>query len=118
MDDFIRKPYRTEEIFDCLKHQLHVSFIHEKAPAASVSEKTTIVLRPEALATLPQELRREFTGALVSLDADRISGIIGRVSELNQPLGDILGQYADKFDYTSILNALETAGGHSGKEST
>jgi signal transduction histidine kinase/CheY-like chemotaxis protein len=114
MDDFIHKPYRPGEIFACLERQLGVRFVHEEAPAASAAPMT--VLRPDALAALPHELRRELTDALVSLDAPRISGIIRGVSEHNPALGDALAQHAGQLDYTAILQALQAGGDNKGKE--
>jgi signal transduction histidine kinase/CheY-like chemotaxis protein len=109
MDDFIRKPYRTEEIFGCLARQLDVSFVYEESTAAAAGGEPILVLRPEALAALPQEMRRELTDALVSLDADRIGGIICRVSELDPSLGNSLAQNANRLNYTAILQALQAA---------
>jgi signal transduction histidine kinase/CheY-like chemotaxis protein len=108
MDDFIRKPYRSEEIFGCLTRQLGVRFVYEESMAASTAP--TAALRPEALATLPQELRRELTDALVSLDVTRIGEIIRRVSELDPALGDTLAQHAGQLGYTAILRALQAGG--------
>jgi signal transduction histidine kinase/CheY-like chemotaxis protein len=105
MDDFIRKPYRAEEIFGCLARQLDVRFVHEESTAASTAPAAA--LRPESLATLPQELRRELTDALVSLDTARIGGIIRRVSELDKTLGDTLARHAGQLGYTTILQALQ-----------
>jgi signal transduction histidine kinase/DNA-binding NarL/FixJ family response regulator len=109
MDDFIRKPYRAEEIFGCLTRQLGVRFVYEESTVAATAPATA--LRPEALATLPQELRRELTDALVSLDVTRIGEIIRRVSELDPALGDALAQHAGQLGYTAILRALQAGGG-------
>jgi signal transduction histidine kinase/DNA-binding NarL/FixJ family response regulator len=109
MDDFIRKPYRSEEIFDCLVRQLDVRFVYEESAAVSTAQ--TAALRPESLATLPRELRRELTDALVSLDTARIGGIIRRVSELDPALGDTLAKHAGQLGYTTILQALQAGGG-------
>jgi signal transduction histidine kinase/DNA-binding NarL/FixJ family response regulator len=106
MDDLIRKPYRSEEVFDCLVHQLGVRFVREEAPATSPMTPTT-PLRPEALATLPSELRSELTDALVSLDIARITKIVHRVSELDPALGDTLAQHTKRLSYTDILKALK-----------
>jgi CheY-like chemotaxis protein len=105
MDDFIRKPYRAEEIFGCLARQLGVRFLYEESTVAATAP--AVALRPEALATLPQELRGELTDALVNLDVARIGEIIRRVSELDTALGDTLAQHAGQLGYTTILQALQ-----------
>jgi signal transduction histidine kinase/DNA-binding NarL/FixJ family response regulator len=114
MDDFIRKPYRTEEIFGCLARQLEVRFVYEESTVAATAP--TVALRPEALVALPQELRRDLTDALVSLDVARIGETIRRVSELDTALGDTLAQHAGQLGYTAILQALQAVRGNLTKE--
>jgi signal transduction histidine kinase/DNA-binding NarL/FixJ family response regulator len=106
MDDLIRKPYRSEEVFDCLVHQLGVIFVREEAPTTAAMTPTT-PLRPEALTTLSPELRQELTAALVSLDVARITKIIQRISEADPALGDTLAQHTNRLSYTDILKALK-----------
>jgi signal transduction histidine kinase/DNA-binding NarL/FixJ family response regulator len=106
MDDLIRKPYRSEEIFDCLVRQLGVRFVYEASSVAIAIEPTT-PLRPEALTTLSPELRQELTAALVSLDVARITKIIHRVSEADPALGENLSVHANRLSYTDILKALK-----------
>jgi signal transduction histidine kinase/CheY-like chemotaxis protein len=38
MDDFVRKPYHPDKIFDCMAHQLGVRYRHIQAPAANESQ--------------------------------------------------------------------------------
>jgi len=106
IDDLIRKPYRSEEVFDCLVHQLGVLFVREEAPTTATMAPT-MPLRPEALTTLSPELRQELTATLVSLDVARITRIIQRVSEADPALGDTLAQHAGQLGYTTILQALQ-----------
>jgi signal transduction histidine kinase/DNA-binding NarL/FixJ family response regulator len=108
MDDFISKPYRPEEIFACLTRHLGVRFLDGEVPASPASEPAKS-LPPEVLATLPQELRKELTDVLISLDTARIAEIIRRVSELQPLLGRTLAYHADQFSYTAILHALQAS---------
>jgi len=111
----IRKPYRSEEVFNCLVRQLGVRFVREEAPTVAAMAPT-MPLRPEALMTLPPELRQELTVALVSLDVARITRIIQRISEADPALGDTLAQYTNRLSYTDILQALKVAKGNLPKE--
>jgi signal transduction histidine kinase/ligand-binding sensor domain-containing protein/ActR/RegA family two-component response regulator len=109
LDDFLRKPYRRKEIFDCMARQLGVVYLYREAPR---TRAIAAGLRPEALAMLPVELRKELERALVRLDAGPISEIIGRVSEQDANLGEVLARFAKRFAYTEILTALERSNGH------
>jgi CheY-like chemotaxis protein len=86
LDDFVRKPYRREEIFDCMARHLGVRYLHEKA-RRGVPTHPIAPLRREALAKLPQQLRKELADALVRLDPSPIVEIIDRVSKQDAQLG-------------------------------
>ena len=107
MDDFIRKPYKPAEIYDCVARNLGVKYAYEEAEPV-VEEAPTPPLRPETLATLPQEVRDELVDALVRLDVRRIEELIRRISERDAALGGTLSHYAERFSYTPILQALRS----------
>jgi len=109
VDDFIRKPFRAEEIFESIAQQLGVSFVYEESPGAAVDGPAEQI-RPASLAALPSELRRELTDALLNLDTDLMAEALARVAYLDPKLGDALRHHADNLGYTSILRALEAAG--------
>lgn len=106
MDDFISKPYRAEEIFDCLVRHLGVDFIYKDSPEDLISSPT-LPLNHEDLAALPAACRKELNEALLSLDSDQLDASIRRISELNPALGELLMAYARQLRYTTILQALQ-----------
>ena len=110
MDDYVRKPYRPSEIFECMARQLGVRYQRKAVPAAG---EAVAELRPEDLASLPQELRTGLREALLALDGDRISAAIGRVSRENAPLGSALALCASRYAYTAMLNAINLDMGRS-----
>jgi CheY-like chemotaxis protein len=104
LDDFLRKPHRPEEIFECMARHLGVRYLYSQAAPASSPGPP---LNPEALAALPEDIREKLADALVRLKTRRIAQIIGRISEFDGSLGRALSRYADKFAYAEILSALE-----------
>ncbi len=104
MDDFVRKPYRVHEIYECLSTHLGLKFIYENG--ASI-EQTIKQLTPEMLTTLPEILRHELTEAVKSLEDERITQVIKQIADYDQQLYKILLQLADNFDYPAILKALD-----------
>jgi CheY-like chemotaxis protein len=107
LDDFTRKPYTFEEIFDCLARHLDVRYVRaEGTPGSSVEAGR--VMRPEALSGLPDELRQELADTVITLNRERILEVIGRVSQMDAELGATLAAFADRFAFTAILNALES----------
>lgn len=106
MDDFVRKPYRLDEIYDCLARQLSVEYLYSTNPAEE--ELRSAELTPAMLSELPFSMREQLKDALVNLDSERIANLIQQISERNDTLGRTLTHLADYFDYPKILAALDT----------
>ncbi len=105
MDDIVRKPYQAHQIFECMERHMRVIW----RDAWKSSERRPAGLRPEALAALPESLRAELTDAVVTLDANQISGVIERISRVDAALGAALGYYADRFSLTTVWEALKAS---------
>jgi len=109
MDDYVRKPYRRAEIFECLARHLGVRYQVTEGAAKSDSELVG-ALRAEDLSALPEELRRELRDALIMLNPAPISRAIERISQENRTLGLILARCANGYAYTEIFDAIMTEG--------
>jgi PAS domain S-box-containing protein len=103
-DDFVRKPYRAEEIYECLSKHLGVQYEYQTEPDAQVTET---ILTPEMMSAIPEALRQELQDAIEKLDSERIIDTLDKVSPIEAELAAILNQFAKNFDYMSILNALD-----------
>jgi CheY-like chemotaxis protein len=106
MDDFVRKPYRANEIYDCLSRQLDLKYIYANATPIAETEAT---LTPDMLTALPVELRQQLYNAIESLDSEQIEAVIAQVASLNPTLSEQLQRLANNYDYPTILMALEQA---------
>jgi PAS domain S-box-containing protein len=107
-DDFVRKPFREQEIFDALARHLLLKFIYEKAPRPeSTPEAPGLALRPEQLEGLPAELLRELRQAVIELDTARTHTIIGQITEQDASLGLALNTLATQLGYRRLLKLLE-----------
>jgi CheY-like chemotaxis protein len=107
MDDYVRKPYRAEEIYHCLTKQLGVKFLYKSAPDG---QKLDMNLTPEMLAGLPEKMLDELRQALESLDAERIETAIQRIATQNQTLQQKLSYLVANYNYPAILRALQEIG--------
>lgn len=101
MDDFICKPYRSKEIYQCLTQQLGVQFEHKSTP-----KQPACALTSEMLSVLPEELRHELKGALESLECLRIASAIQQTGHYDEALQKALTQIAETYDYSAIINLL------------
>ncbi|WP_207389232.1 ATP-binding protein [Marinobacter halodurans] len=104
MDDYIRKPYKALEIYDCLSKHLGVEYIYEAPPEPKTQRPK---LTPEMVEGLPDPLREELIEALESLEIDRIDSAIKRVSAHDQQLQTTLNHLARNFDYLTLMKALQ-----------
>ncbi len=107
MDDFVNKPYRFEELYNCLARQLGVrySYADEASPP-----RNRVVLTPMLMGLVEPILRERLRSALESLNSQQISDAIRYIAdsavEAGAELGLALSHLADEFDYPAILNVL------------
>jgi PAS domain S-box-containing protein len=104
MDDVVGKPYRPEEIYQCLSKQLDIKFQYEdlEEPQDEVRVLTT-----EMLSVVPEELQVELYKALQSLEHGRINQAVRQVGEHDRVLEKTLARLVEHFDYPTILQVLE-----------
>jgi signal transduction histidine kinase/ligand-binding sensor domain-containing protein/DNA-binding response OmpR family regulator len=108
LDDFLRKPYRPREIFECMSRHLGVRYVYSPAVSAAAREPA-FRLRPEDLAAIPLELRQELEDAIVSLNRERIALVIQQISEQNAGIGESLARLSNSLAFTTIFQSLEAS---------
>jgi PAS domain S-box-containing protein len=104
MDDYVRKPYRTSEVYNCLSKHLGVKYIYQ---GADETQEQEVNLTPEMLTGLPKALCNELVNALESLEKERIEEAIRKVATHDKTLQKKLNQLVENFDYPAILRALQ-----------
>ncbi|GAB3361614.1 MULTISPECIES: ATP-binding protein [Giesbergeria] len=105
MDDFVRKPYRSSEIFDCMAKHLGVRYIYEGLPEAD--DSPAMALSAEMFANVPDAVCQQLQQALESLENERIDAALQAVTAQDATLGKVLRRLVGNFDYPAILNTLE-----------
>lgn len=108
MDDFVRKPYRFNEIYDCMAKHLDIKYRYATDTTEAENENLA-GLSVDRLAQLPDALRQDLKNVLVTLDTEDITASIRQISQVDEELGHALFHLADCFDYQSILDALDSA---------
>jgi CheY-like chemotaxis protein len=109
LDDCLQKPYRREEIFDCMARLLGIRYRYDECAPLARPEPMTVPA--PGLAALPESLRGELEDALISLDIERIARVVRRISDRDLALGELLARRADTFAFTPILHALAACKG-------
>jgi signal transduction histidine kinase/CheY-like chemotaxis protein len=108
MDDFVRKPYRPHEIFDCMERLLGVHFVHEHAAPVDADA----ALSSSSLAKLPRTLLCELENDLILGNTNQLAKLIVRIEQQDAALAKVLSRHVAAFNYLPILNALETLDTH------
>ena len=112
-NDFLRKPFREDELFVKIGAQLGVRYTYaDEATRAPASRPDVSVgeLTAEAVAALPPQLISELHAATIDADLDRLLELISVAESHDDKLGRGLRGLAQRFDYRSLLGLLQTGG--------
>jgi CheY-like chemotaxis protein len=109
-DDYLRKPYREEEIFNLLVKHLDVRLTYEgvdKPPAPKTRQEA---VRASDLAELPDELIAELKQATTTADMNQMLEVIDKISLYNADLAGLLRDLTLNFEYKQLLALISESG--------
>jgi DNA-binding response OmpR family regulator len=110
-DDFVRKPFVEEEIFEKLEKHLGLRFLteeqHAEEPAAA--REPAVPLTAEMLSPLPAQWRAEFRKATVEADYARLERMVENIRPTHPGAAEALAALLRGFEYEKILAALGNA---------
>ncbi|MEX0731815.1 MAG: two-component regulator propeller domain-containing protein [Aquisalimonadaceae bacterium] len=106
-DDFLRKPFRDEDIFALLQKHLNISFIYQEEPDDAVPVVASTATCLNALRLLPTEVRASLDDALARLDSGAIMEIISVIRRHSPELADQLAAFARDFQYSRIWRLIQ-----------
>ena len=105
-DDFLRKPFREQEMFDLLTKHLGARFVYEDDTPSEQPDAPVVDL-PSALAQMPPELLERLRQTVIVCDIEGIKQIISEARRYQPPAADLLTEMVNNFEYQNILNILE-----------
>ena len=110
-DDYLRKPFRENELFELMSTHIGVTFVYEdgKQPAESLKQKAkkTERLQAEGLASLPAEWQTTLKLAAEETDVDVLRGLVDQIRERDAAVADALAQLVEDFEYDEILAIIQ-----------
>ncbi len=105
-DDFMRKPFREEDIFQKMEEYLGVRYVYEKIESTPVGEEENEESIREKVSVLSQELQEPLKEALLTGSLERIARSISAIDRADSSLAAAIQKYCDRFEYQKILNWL------------
>ena len=109
-DDFVRKPFREEDIFGTMNKHLGVRYIYDDTTNEQRSIETEKgdrqVLTSAAITALPAEWVVNLQQALLQGDLQLMGAVIEKIRTLNTQLANVLQGCIDNFEYDRILTLI------------
>jgi CheY-like chemotaxis protein len=115
-DDFLRKPFHETDLFELMRKHLGVRFVYEEQQGTGSREQGAgnreqgtdrKLIMSEALAALPEELRKNLREAGDMLDTDRISSLLDQIRQHNEPLAESLGELVKEYRFDLLQELFE-----------
>jgi CheY-like chemotaxis protein len=109
-DDFLRKPFKDQVIFEALTKHLGVQYIYEKlADDNLVNDGSKPMLASTDLAILmamSSEWRSQLSEAAIEGDSNRVMGLIQMIPDTESSAIKILEKFARQFEFDEIVELL------------
>jgi len=108
-DDFMRKPFREEDIFMAISKHLGVRYIYEyptEPSMAGLGDDRQEVLTALAMGSLPPNWVATFKQTILSVDMEAIASSIEQIRTVNSSLADRLQDCINNFEYDRILSVI------------
>ncbi|HEY9735021.1 MAG TPA: ATP-binding protein [Trichocoleus sp.] len=109
-DDFVRKPFYEQDIFEKMAEHLGVHYCYEDATPAAAVSGTSIVdlhLPPALLAALPPSWLPQLHQAAIEADAERLLLLLQSIPQAYVTLSQALHLRVKQFDYDSLIELAE-----------
>ncbi|AFY44034.1 ATP-binding protein [Nostoc sp. PCC 7107] len=106
-DDFVRKPFREEEIFNAMNKYIGVKYIYEElTPIQTETRHTREVLTADAIAELPSELLEQLEKSVITSNLDLITAVVQQIAIHNESLSRTIENCLHQFEYEKILHLI------------
>ena len=109
-DDFVRKPFRKEEIYDMLARHLGVRFLYGEEPTPpTMAGAPDVRDLAGALVSAPAGWLADLHEATVRADLGQMLALVERIRGQSPAVADALAGLANGFAYDEILKLIEGA---------
>jgi len=107
-DDFVRKPFQEQEIFDMLQKHLGLRYVYEEpAVLPKPQPPEQLSLDAAALSGLPPDILADLRVAANTADLELTQLVIAQIRNLNAPLADALAELVNQYRFDTLLTIIQ-----------
>lgn len=106
-DDFIRKPFREQNIFDALERHLGVSYLYAETEVISTVTRALNPLNPEDLSCMPESWLNDLYNAALEADANLVLELIKMIPASEIALVQSLTKLNRQFQFEQIMELTQ-----------
>ncbi len=114
-DDFLRKPFREDDIFGLMHKHMGVRYVYEEPTTRTATPLSATdiqdVTNPEALAAVPTQLLENLAHAASFAYMTEIDDYIEQIRPYNTHVADAFATLALDFEYDKIVTLIQNAKG-------
>lgn len=103
-DAIVHKPFRAEQIFECMEGLAGLRFVRDEAEK---EPQPLTKLSPMALAAVPVSLRQKLLDAAISLDGDAVAAICADLDAQQPEVAAAIRALANNYRYDELIRRLE-----------
>jgi DNA-binding response OmpR family regulator len=104
-DDFVRKPFREQDIFEVMKKHLGLNYVYETPREEAGASISKIEIGPAQLAALPTDLLSPLHQAALGLDVEQSLALIEKIKSIDAHIARELKVLVSNFAF-DILQEL------------
>lgn len=106
-DDFVRKPYSENEIFEVMAIHLNLKYVYEVLTEDKTSLSPYQLVSSEKLSKLPGNLLDILQKSVLELNMSLTNKLIDEIGEYDPSVAETFGDLARKLDYDQLLKILD-----------
>lgn len=106
-DDFVTKPYRSHQIFDCMARHLELEFLYSKT--ADTKEVPVSTPDAAAMALLPRDFLLKLYNAAGAADPREAQQLIASHIEQDDPMATALNNLVENYQWDELLHVIDGA---------
>lgn len=107
MDDFISKPFQTQEVFECMAKHLNLQLKDQDQVTTESEAISKLVLTPEVFNQFPVEITRQLYSAATQLDIEQTFAIIEQIDKLDSSIANELQKLVKLFDFNTLIELTQ-----------